>query len=205
MRYTADSLGMTHEVEHWTQELALKLEETPYGRLSHWDLPGEVIRSEMPLPTHDSWQEISYYQGTQSPETFERLKLHSDEFLKRQGFERVEGRYRILKHTEDQVAVFCHGGFGLTWLAHLLELPLALVWSGFWMPPSSVTTILFDERSQEWAVPVASASVMFPICTLRACPSDPVALSPISTNQISHTIPKRLKTVHRLKPFVVVI
>lgn len=30
MRYTADSLGMTHEVEHWTQELALKLEETPY-------------------------------------------------------------------------------------------------------------------------------------------------------------------------------
>nr|WP_238437924.1 MULTISPECIES: histidine phosphatase family protein [Paenibacillus] len=153
MRYTADSLGMTHEVEHWTQELDLKLEETPYGRLSHWDLPGEVIRSELPLPTHDSWQEISYYQGTQSPETFERLKLHSDEFLKRQGFERVEGRYRILKHTEDQVAVFCHGGFGLTWLAHLLELPLALVWSGFWMPPSSVTTILFDERSQEWAVP----------------------------------------------------
>ncbi|AUS24812.1 histidine phosphatase family protein [Paenibacillus polymyxa] len=153
MRYTTDSLGMTYEVEDWTQELALKLEDTPYGRLSHWDLPGEVIRSGSPLPTHDSWKEISYYQGTQSPETFERLKVHSDEFLKRQGFERVEGRYRILKHTEDRVAVFCHGGFGLTWLAHLLELPLALVWSGFWMPPSSVTTILFDERSKEWAVP----------------------------------------------------
>ncbi len=94
---------MTHEVEHWTQELGLKLEETPYGRLSHWDLPGEVIRSEVPLPTHDSWKEISYYQGTQSPETFEQLKLHSDEFLKRQGFERVGGKYRILKHTEDRV------------------------------------------------------------------------------------------------------
>ena len=51
------------------------------------------------------------------------------------------------------MAVFCHGGFGLTWLAHLLEIPLSLVWSGFWMPPSSVTTILFDERSQEWATP----------------------------------------------------
>jgi hypothetical protein len=49
--------------------------------------------------------------------------------------------------------VFCHGGFGLTWLAHLLALPLPLVWSGFWLPPSSVTTMLFDERSPEWAVP----------------------------------------------------
>ncbi|RGL34451.1 histidine phosphatase family protein [Paenibacillus polymyxa] len=152
MRYTTDSLGMTYEVEDWTQELALKLEDTPYGRLSHWDLPGEVIRSGSPLPTHDSWKEISYYQDAKS-RNLERLKVHSDEFLKRQGFERVEGRYRILKHTEDRVAVFCHGGFGLTWLAHLLELPLALVWSGFWMPPSSVTTILFDERSKEWAVP----------------------------------------------------
>jgi len=42
-----------------------------------------------------------------------------------------------------------------TWhdLAHLLAIPLTLMWSGFWMAPSSVTTILFDERSPEWAVP----------------------------------------------------
>lgn len=154
MRYTAELLGMPHEIEEWTQELNhLKLEDTPYGRLSHWDLPGEVIRSQEPLPTHDSWKELSYYAGTESPETYAYLKEHSDEFLKRQGFERSGGKYRILRKSQDQVAVFCHGGFGLTWLAHLLELPLSLVWAGFWMPPSSVTTILFDERSDEWATP----------------------------------------------------
>jgi probable phosphoglycerate mutase len=27
------------------------------------------------------------------------------------------------------------------------------MWSGFWLPPSSVTTVLFEERSAEWAVP----------------------------------------------------
>jgi hypothetical protein len=41
----------------------------------------------------------------------------------------------------------------VTWLAHLLDLPLTLVWSGFWLAPSSVTTILFDERSTVWATP----------------------------------------------------
>lgn len=153
MSYTAQALGMSHEVEDWTQELSLKLENTPYGRLSHWDLPGEVIRSAEPLPTHESWHQNSYYQDTANKEVFEQIKAHSDEFLLRQGFERIGGKYKIHRHNQDRVAVFCHGGFGLTWFAHLLELPLSLVWSGFWMPPSSVTTILFDERSDEWATP----------------------------------------------------
>jgi hypothetical protein len=51
--------------------------------------------------------------------------------------------------------VFCHGGFGLTWLAHLLGMPVSQVWSSFYLAPSSVTTVLFDERSEGKAVPRA--------------------------------------------------
>ena len=39
------------------------------------------------------------------------------------------------------------------WLAHLLEIPLSLVWVGFWLPPSSVPTVLFEERSSKRAAP----------------------------------------------------
>lgn len=53
------------------------------------------------------------------------------------------------------VVVFCHGGFGLTWIAHLLGMPVSQVWSSFYLAPSSVTTILFDERSESKAVPRA--------------------------------------------------
>lgn len=53
------------------------------------------------------------------------------------------------------IAVFCHGGFGATWMAHLLDIPLAHAWSGFYLAPSSVTTILMDERSTTKAVPRA--------------------------------------------------
>jgi hypothetical protein len=55
------------------------------------------------------------------------------------------------------VAVFCHGGFGLTWMAWLLGIPVAQAWSSFYLAPSSVTTILMDERSTERAVPRALA------------------------------------------------
>lgn len=78
---------------------------------------------------------------------------HSDEFLKTLGFERQGTRYRVLHPNVEKIAIFCHGGFGLTWLAHLLQIPLTIMWSGFWLPPSSVSTILFDQRSPDWATP----------------------------------------------------
>jgi broad specificity phosphatase PhoE len=73
--------------------------------------------------------------------------------LERHGYVREDGCYRIQSPNRETIAVFCHLGFGLTWLSHLLELPFPLVWSAFWLPPSSVTTILFEERSEQWAIP----------------------------------------------------
>ena len=73
--------------------------------------------------------------------------------MKRQGYERINGRYKINESSEDQIAVFAHAGLGICWLSHLLEIPLHVMWSSFWLAPSSVTTILFEERSPNWAVP----------------------------------------------------
>lgn len=39
------------------------------------------------------------------------------------------------------------GGFGLTWLSHLLGIPLPLFHSSFYLPPSSVSTVVFDEHN----------------------------------------------------------
>ena len=74
-----------------------------------------------------------------------------------------EGRYRILEPNERKIAVFCHMGFGLAWLAHLLEMPLPLLWAGFWLAPSSVTTILMETRSEQWAVPRLSLGDVSPL------------------------------------------
>ena len=84
---------------------------------------------------------------------FETLKEESDAFLKHYGYKREGGRYRIIEPNQLRIAAFLHNGLGLTWLAHLLEIPLSLMWSGFWLPPSSVSTIVFEERSEAWAVP----------------------------------------------------
>lgn len=153
-RYTADALEIEPRIEEWTRELSgWTVEPEPWGALPAWDLPGEVIRSGESLPTHDTWHTFPFFDRPEFRATLDEMKRNSDTFLSRHGYERVAGRYRCVQPNSEQIAVFCHGGFGLFWIAHLLEIPFPLVWSGFWLAPTSVTTILFDERSKDWAVP----------------------------------------------------
>lgn len=151
MQYSAELLGIEPIIEPWTRELDLKPVNLAGSNIAAWNIPGEIVRATQPYPGHEIWPELAPY--CDYAQDFEKLKADSDEFLRRHGYAREEGRYRILLPNSETIAVFCHHGFGTTWLAHLLEIPLPLVWSGFWLPPSSVTTILFEERSPEWAVP----------------------------------------------------
>lgn len=156
--HTAKLLGIDYNIEEWTEEIwdSLKIDGTPWGTIAAWDIPGEVIRgNDKIVPSYDMWSSIPYLDDKSDDivETFEMIREHSDDFLARQGYRREGGKYACHRPNTDKVAVFCHGGFGITWLGHLLEIPLPLVWSAFWLPPSSVTTVLFDERSDSWAVP----------------------------------------------------
>ncbi|AZN43094.1 histidine phosphatase family protein [Paenibacillus albus] len=151
MKYTADRLGIEPMYEPWTRELNWPTLDEEGNAIAGWDIPGEKVRGERPYPDHGIWPERQPYKDY--AHLYETIKADSDEFLQRLGFEREDGRYRIVTPSEETIAVFCHMGFGLTWLSHLLELPFPLVWSSFWLPPSSITTILFEERSKSWAVP----------------------------------------------------
>ncbi|WP_409346067.1 histidine phosphatase family protein [Paenibacillus sp. MBLB4367] len=151
MQYTAELLGIDPVIEPWTRELSLNPVIFADSKIAAWNIPGETVRAVQPYPSHEIWPESDHYR--EYAQAYDQLKADSDDFLQRHGYVREEGRYRIASPNRETIAVFCHHGFGVTWLAHLLELPLPLVWSGFWLPPSSVTTILFEERSREWAVP----------------------------------------------------
>lgn len=147
------------------------------GGTALWDMDGEFVRSlaasSREAITHESqWRVIPGLAPVRAK--FDQLVAESDKFLARHGLVRDEhGRYCI-GHSlsaaawarragprrrandfngREQIVVFCHGGFGLTWLSHLLNVPLALFWSSFHLPPASVTTVLFDERSADFAVP----------------------------------------------------
>ncbi len=138
----------------WTAEMgALQVDAQRWTHPMAWDVHGEDIRELPPCRTQETWNHAEPYQGTVAQAEWTRIQQASDAWLASLGYHRENGRYRIVGGHRDVICLACHGGFGLTWLAHLLELPPPMVWAGFFLPCSSVTTILFDERSPTWAVP----------------------------------------------------
>ncbi len=151
-QYTADLLRLEPIVENWLIEIpGWEIDE--YDGVPAWDIPGEVFRAKQPYATHETWQELPHLQGDKFTTYWQEFKRCSDAFVRRHGYEREGGRYRRVNPNRDRIAAFCHNGTALAWLAHLLEIPLPMIWVSFWHAPSSVTTVLFEERSDEWAVP----------------------------------------------------
>lgn len=155
---TEKALSKVATVEDWTRELSYwpRLPNTDrpgQGGLAMWDLSANTVRSANALTSNSQWSLIPDIESARQP--FENLQMDSDAFIARHGYVREGSQYRIVKPNRDVIAVFCHGGFGLTWLAHLLNIPLSITWTSFFLAPSSVTTILFDERSADFACPRA--------------------------------------------------
>ncbi|MFP4144782.1 MAG: histidine phosphatase family protein [Phycisphaeraceae bacterium] len=155
-RHTAEAIGREVEILDWTAELShWRIEQDGPGGPTPcvWDVHGHRVRCHGEMPTLDDWHHHPPFDDPKFHREFARLGQKSDAFLAGHGLVRDGGAYRMERPNDDAIAVFCHGGFGLTWLAHLLAIPLPQVYVSFFLPPTSVTTILFDERAHRLAVP----------------------------------------------------
>lgn len=172
MEYTQKVTGLPCTTLDWTAELGeFRLTDQPPECQMAWDYPGEHLRSH--VGTRDDWHDHPPFDAPHYRESWNRIRAGSDALLAAHGHERQSAAYRVVRPNTDRVAVFCHGGLGLTWLAHLLHLPVPMVWSGFWMTPTGVTTVLLDQRSTTHATPRVLATNQTPHLALADLPPNP--------------------------------
>ncbi len=154
MRYSAELAGKEAVILDWIQEIAgAEVTFESGGRLGAWDAPGELVYERRPAFDQDGWVDFPHLAEVGMKAKVAALRANSDAFLRSLGYRREAGRYAIEERNDLKIALFCHNGFGLTWLSHLLSVPPLVMWTGFWLPPSSLTTVAFEERSARWAVP----------------------------------------------------
>ena len=155
MEYTAKTSGLTPTVLPWADELGGLKWKLPDGETEAWawHVEGEVVRRNPSLASRETWHTQPPLDRPGFREIVEAFQRASDAFLAEHGYVREGDVYRIARANRDRIAVFCHGGMGVVWIAHLLALPVSLAWCGLFLATSSVTTVLFEERSKEYASP----------------------------------------------------
>lgn len=78
----------------------------------------------------------------------EALRVYAglDDMLKLHGYEREGQVYRAVNPNKDTVILFCHFGVECVMLAHLIGVSPVVLWQGMCAAPTSVTTLVTEER-----------------------------------------------------------
>ena len=156
---TADALGLPITIEPWTSEnlawsrFTRVLED---GRKT-WVWNVEDIGSFVRGDNHDAWDKWYEIEPMNTivngKDGYAALQAESDEFIARHGYVREGNEYKIVNPNDERIAVFCHQGFGLTWLSHLLRIPPNIFWASFDITHTGVTVLEFSNRKCGYTVP----------------------------------------------------
>jgi probable phosphoglycerate mutase len=143
---TCSRLQMDYVIEDWMSEGALweqfAVPDAEGKREWVFAVPNAQLLEQS--ESLDNWQTHPVYtQCGTALEGYQRIKDASDEFLSRLGYTRDGKVYRVTAPTKKRVAAFCHHGFGITWLSHLLSIPLHLFWASFNIVHTGVTVLDF--------------------------------------------------------------
>ena len=156
---TAELLGLPIEIEPWCSENVAWQRFTRIRENGHrtwtWNREdaGALVRGEN-HDAGDAWPDLPVFSDTPgAKEGYAELQKESDAFLARLGYVREGNEYRIENPNDGRPAVFCHQGFGLSWLSHLLRIPPNIFWTSFDVTHTGVSVLEFRNTKTGYTVP----------------------------------------------------
>jgi broad specificity phosphatase PhoE len=156
-RPTLEKTGMDYEVLEWLREFPVSV-TVPYAehgiaengtRICPWNLLPQYWTHEDQLYDNNKWSEHDIFTDGRVQARLEYVTGGWNSLLLSLGYRRDGQIYRFDESTDQNVtvALFCHLGLGLSLLSQLTRVSLPLMWHTFFMPTSSVTTILMEKHS----------------------------------------------------------
>lgn len=92
------------------------------------------------------WHTVPVMESGHVYDEAKRVYSGLDELLKKHGYEREDNIYRAIRPNNDTIVLFCHFGVECVMLGHLLGISPMVLWQGFCAAPTSVTTLITEER-----------------------------------------------------------
>ncbi|MDR0405557.1 MAG: histidine phosphatase family protein [Clostridiales bacterium] len=154
---TCELLGLDCVIEPWTSEskawekFSIKCGDGSAKWVFHQQTT--LLKNDQTIDLGRQWHEAEVFAGLNLKKGYDELAADSDGFLLKLGYRRQGSIYQIVKKNTDRVAVFCHQGFGVTWMSHLLQIPPHLFWSSFDVSHSSISLFEFENNADGATTP----------------------------------------------------
>ena len=117
-----------------------------------WDwLPEDWTKEEL-FFHYDQWQEAKVIKESQVKKEYDWVTENFDQVLKDHGYIREGHCYQVEKANNDTLVFFCHFGAGCVLVSHLLGISPMVLWHTTCAAPSSVTTLVTEERRKGTAL-----------------------------------------------------
>lgn len=145
----ADALGKKIKILPWAEEFRGKIILEGTGETIPWNLPNEVWSGEEEFYDIHNWLKNKTMSSVDVPAVYENVCANLDSLLESYGYTSLgDTLYSAPNNGEKTIAIFCHFGVGMVMSSHLTGISPVLLWQSMFLPASSVTTFITEEREK---------------------------------------------------------
>ncbi len=145
---TLRKMDRTAEVCPWLREFHPQVVRPDTNERSGvaWDWLPQDWTAEERFYRKDRWYEQEAYVEAAVKQEYDWVTGNLDRVLERHGYVREGNCYRAVCSNNDTIVFFCHFGVECVLLSHLLGISPVVLWHGTCAAPTSVTTVVTEER-----------------------------------------------------------
>ena len=150
---TLEKMNREAEVLEWLREFRGQVNyEHTSGGPRCWDFRATDWTEIDDLYDKDAWINTELMQSKNVPEEYEWVTSNLDDFLAQHGYVHEGNHFKVTNSNHDKIVLFCHYGVSCVMLAHILGISPVMFWQAFVMQPSSVTSLVTEEREEGFAI-----------------------------------------------------
>ncbi|MDO4615864.1 MAG: histidine phosphatase family protein [Lachnospiraceae bacterium] len=147
--FTLQQLNRTAVECDWLQEFPVRiLRPDLSGERSNigWDWLPQDWMTEPCFFKEDEWFLHPVMQEAKVKEQYDYVVRNLDRLLEQHGYRRSGRWYEPIAPNNDTLVFFCHFGLECVLLSHFLHVSPMILWHGLCAAPTSVTTVVTEER-----------------------------------------------------------
>ena len=139
-------IGQSAETLPWLREFNIHIKDMTTGQpCLVWELLPKDWTAVPEFYDKDKWFDVPVMKDNGVKERWEEVCIGLDALLETHGYKREDNHYHAVQSNADTIALFCHYGVTCAMLGHLLGISPMLLWNGFSLEPTAVTTLTTRE------------------------------------------------------------